>query len=394
MNRFLMTLFLFVMTLALTSQEVSVAVFYEKKPQGVTITIQKGVYLVYNDYDIIDTLQIGNNISIIKESDYLVYRHKTKAWATNKNIRIVNNTDNAAFFINYSGSIEPARCYEGWIKVKLHEYSVLAVNYVNLDAYVAAIVERLSTGMASEEFFKAQAVMYRTFCLVNYAKHENEGFDLCDGTHCQIYNNKSTNRIIINASKKTSNLVMVDKYQNLLNPVSHLNSGGYTAPSEYVYGVSEPHLKSVKDEFAENGNNYNWKILIPAAEWQSYLINKGIKSAENKLYKQLLIVQQDERLNEFKIDNETISLNTIRTDWGWKSSLFSMSLDKGVITIIGKGNGTGVGLSVESARTMASKGFIYDNILKFYYSDIIITNLNHMNIYSEMLQKVRKEKPL
>jgi len=389
-----MTLFLFVMTLALTSQEISVAVFYEKKPQGVTITIQKGVYLVYNDYDIIDTLQIGNNISIIKESDYLVYRHKTKAWATNKNIRIVNNTDNAAFFINYSGSIEPARCYEGWIKVKLHEYSVLAVNYVNLDAYVAAIVERLSTGMASEEFFKAQAVMYRTFCLVNYAKHENEGFDLCDGTHCQIYNNKSTNRIIINASKKTSNLVMVDKYQNLLNPVSHLNSGGYTAPSEYVYGVSEPHLKSVKDEFAENGNNYNWKILIPAAEWQSYLINKGIKSAENKLYKQLLIVQQDERLNEFKIDNETISLNTIRTDWGWKSSLFSMSLDKGVITIIGKGNGTGVGLSVESARTMASKGFIYDNILKFYYSDIIITNLNHMNIYSEMLQKVRKEKPL
>lgn len=382
------------MTLPMSSQDISVAIFYEKKPQGVTITIQKGTYFVYNDYDIVDTLQIGNNISIVKEAEYLVYRNKAKAWGTKKDIRIVNNGDNAAFFINYSGSVEPARCYEGWIKVKLHEYSVLAVNYINLDAYVAAIVERLGTGMASEEFFKAQAVMYRTFCTLNYAKHENEGFDLCDGTHCQIYSNKSTNRIIINASKKTSNLVMVDKYQNLLNPISHLNSGGYTAPSEYVYGAAETHLKSVKDEFAENGNNYSWKILIPAAEWQSYLIKKGVKSAENKLYKQLLIVQQDTRENEFKIDNETISLNTIRTDWGWKSSLFSMSLDKGVITIVGKGNGTGVGLSVESAKTMASKGFTYDNILKFYYSDIIITNLNHMNIYSEMLQKIRKEKPL
>ena len=155
---------------------------------------------------------------------------------------------------------------------------------------------------------------------------------------------------------------MVDKYQNLVNPVSHLNSGGYTAPSEYVYGVAETHLKAVKDTFAVQGNNYNWKMLIPSAEWQSYLIKKGLKSAENKLHKQLLIVQQDERANEFKIDNETISLNTIRTDWGWKSSLFSMSLDKGVITIIGKGNGAGVGLSVESAKTMASKGYTYDNI--------------------------------
>ncbi|MDD2634242.1 MAG: SpoIID/LytB domain-containing protein [Bacteroidales bacterium] len=394
MNKFLMTIVFWGMTLAMISQEISVAIFYDKKPQGVTITIQKGVYLVYNDYEIVDTLQIGNNINIIKEGDYLVYRNKAKAWATNKNVKIVNSGDNAAFFINYSGSIEPARCYEGWLKVKLHDYSILAINYVNIEAYVAAIVERLGTGMASEEFFKAQTVMYRTFCVLNYEKHKNEGFDLCDGIHCQVYNNKATNRIIINASKKTSNLVMVNKYQKLVNPVSHLNSGGYTAASEYVYGVPESHLKSIKDEFADNGSNYNWKILIPAAEWQTYLVKKGLKSAENKLYKQLLIIQQDKRLKEFVIDDENISLNTIRTDWGWQSSFFSMSLDKGVITVTGKGSGAGVGLSVESAKTMASKGFTYDKILNYYYSNIIITTLNHINIYSEMLKKTKKEKPL
>ncbi|MDD4150705.1 MAG: SpoIID/LytB domain-containing protein [Bacteroidales bacterium] len=393
MNKFLLTFIFTGTTLVMMSQEISVAVFYDKKPQGVTITIQKGIYLVYNDFDIVDTLQIGNNVSIVRESDFLVYRNRAKAWATNKDIRIVNSVDDAAFFINYSGSVEPARCYEGWIKVKSNDYSILAINYINIDAYVASIVEGLGAGMASEEFFKAQAVMYRTFCVLNYAKHKNEGFDLCDGTHCQIYKNKSTNRIIINASKKTSNLVMVDKYQNLVNPVFHLNSGGYTAPSEYVYGVAESHLKAVKDTFATNGNNYNWKMLIPSAEWQSYLIKKGVKSAENKLHKQLLIVQQDERANKFKLDNETISLNTIRTDWGWKSSFFSMSFDKGVITVTGKGNGAGVGLSIESAKTMASKGYTYDKILKFYYSDIIITTLNHINIYSEMLQKIKNEKP-
>lgn len=393
MNKFLTTLVLFGTSFTMISQEIAVAIFYERKPQGVTITVQKGTYLVYNDYQLVDTLLAGNNISIVRESDYLVYRNRTKAWASDKDIRIINAVDEAAFFINYSGSVEPARSYDGWIKIKKHDYSILPINYVDIDSYVAATIEGLGTGMASEEFFKAQAVMYRTFALINYGKHASEGFDLCDGSHCQLYKNKSTNRVIINAAKKTTNLVMVDKYKNLVNPVFHTNSGGYTAPSEYVYGNSESHLVAIKDSFAVQGSNYKWKTLIPAAEWQAYLIKKGIKSAAQKLHKQLLIVQKDERLNEFIIGNESLSLNTIKTDWGWKSSYFSMTLDKGVITVEGKGSGSGVGMSIESAKIMATKGSKYDAILKFFYKDILITNLNHLNIYSEMLQNAKKEKP-
>jgi stage II sporulation protein D len=381
------------MSTLLTAQEISVAIFYEKKPQGVTLTVQKGSYLVYNDYSLVDTLNAGNNISIVKESEYLVYRNRAKAWATNKDIRIVS-VGESAFFINYSGSVESARCYDGWLKVKLNDYNILAINYVPIDSYVSAVVEGQGGGMASEEYFKAQAIMLRTLAVLNYGKHSSEGFDLCDGTHCKMYKNKATNRVIVNASKKTTNLILVDKYKNIVNPMSHLNSGGITAPSEYVWNTDETYLVAVKDDFASQGAGYSWKTLIPAADWQNYLVKKGMKSAASKLHKQLLIVQEKDRINKFKIGSESISLSTIKSDWGWKSSFFSMSLDKGVITVVGRGAGHGVGLSIESARAMASKGYTYDKILEYFYKDILITNLNHLNIYSEMIENGKKEKPL
>ncbi len=392
MIKFLTVLYIIGVSFIIPAQEVSVAVYYERKPQGVTITVQKGKYLVYNDFELVDTLNAGNNISIVEESEYLVYRNRSKAWATNTNIRIVNEGD-AAFFINYTGSVEPARCYEGWLKLSLKNYSILVLNYVPLDSYVAAIVEEQGGGMASEEYFKTRAVMARTYTVLNYGKHSNEGFDLCDGSHCQNYKNKATNRVVINSSKKTANLVLVDKYKNLINPFYHLNSGGFTIPAEYVWDKEQTYLTSIVDEYASEGQNFSWKTLIPAAEWQTYLINKGLKSASSKLHKNLLIKQDKNRISEYKVGDDAIKLYTIMSDWGWKSSYFTMSLDKGVISVKGNGLGNGVGLSVESAKVMASKGYIYSDILNYFYKDIRIVNLNELNVYAQMIASNKKEKP-
>jgi len=378
--------------IGITAQEVSVAIYYERKPQGVTLTVQKGTYLVYNDFELVDTLQAGNNISVIKESEYLVYRNRAKAWATDKNIRIVN-TKESAFFINYTGSVEPARCYEGWMKFSVDDYSMQVLNYVPLDSYVAAIVEGQGGGMSSEEFFKARSVMIRTYTVLNLGKHKTEGFDLCDGSHCQAYKNKATNRVIINAAKKTTTKIMVDKYKNLINPLYHQNSGGITIPAEFVWEKSESHLATVNDEFASMGDSYHWKTLIPATDWQAYLVKKGLKSAESKLHKQLLVKQENERLSDFIVGKESIKLHTVKSDWGWKSSFFTMTLNKGVITVIGRGSGHGVGMSIESSKAMASKGYQYDYILTYFYKNIRIIQLNELSIYNQILANNKKEKP-
>lgn len=376
---------------SLAAQEISVALFYDRKPQGVTVTVQKGSYLVYKDYELVDTLTTGTNINIVKESQYLVYRNRAKAWAIDSDIRIVNQGE-SAFFINYTGSVEPARCYEGWLKVSLADYHIYAINFAPLDSYISAVVEAQASGMVSEEYFKMQSIISRTWAMKNYGKHSSEGFELCDGSHCQTYKNKATNRVVIKAAQKTSSLVLVDKYKKLINAAYHKNSGGYTSHSSFAWNAQDSYLIPVVDSFATQGKGYSWKVLIPAVEWQAYLTKKGMKSADGKLHKQLLI-KQDSRVSSFKVGNDSIRLATIMADWGWKSSYFTMTLDNGVITVKGKGSGHGVGVSQESAIIMSQKGYKYDYMLKYFYKDIRIVNINELNVFAEMKSKIDKERP-
>ncbi len=393
MNRILTFVVFLFFAVVITAQEVSVALFYDRKPQGVTVTVQKGTYLVYDDKKLIDTITVGNNVNIVKESDYLVYRNRAKAFATDKDIRIVNSGE-ASFFINYTGSVEAARCFEGWLKIKRNDFNVIAVNYVALDNYVAGIVEAEGGALTSEEYFKAMAVVFRTFTIFNLSKHNSEGFDFCDGSHCQIYKNKATNRVIIQAAKKTTNLVMVDKYMNVIQALYHLNSGGYTADGSFVLNKKIDYLKPVKDTFAVYGKNYSWKLLIPGVKWQEFLVKRGLKSANSKLVKDLIVNMPNGRISAFKIATDSVKLAAVTSDLGWESSYFSMSLDKsGVITVNGKGSGHGAGLSQESAMTMASRGYTYDKILNYFYKDVHLVNLNNMNVYTSMVKSNQGERP-
>lgn len=393
MNRILTFVILCNVVGILAAQEVSVAVFYDRRPQGITLTVQKGRYLVYDDKKIVDTLEIGNNINIVKESDYLVYRNRAKAFATDKDIRIVNSGE-ASFFINYTGSVEAARCYEGWLKVKRSSYHIFGVNYVPLESYVAGCVEAEGAAVTSEEYFKAMAVILRTFTMFNLSKHSSEGFDFCDGSHCQIYKNKATNRVIIQAAKKTANMVMVDKYMNIIQALYHLNSGGLTADGSIVINKKTEYLKPVKDTFAVYGKSYSWKLLMPGIEWQEFLVKKGMKTANSKLVKDLIVNQQSSRISAFKVGTDSVKLAYVRTDLGWKSAYFTMSLDKsGVITVNGKGSGHGAGLSQESAMIMATRGYTYDKILDYFFKDIHIVNVNSLNVYSVMEKNTQTERP-
>lgn len=377
----------------LIAEEVSISLFHDRKIQGITLTVQKGSYIVFDDKKIVDTLEIGSNITVIKESDYLVYRNRTKAFATDQDLVIVNRGE-ASFFLNYTGSVEPAKNFEGWLKIKRSHGFIYVINYIELDQYIAGIIEAERGTLASEEYYKAIAVILRTSIFLNLGKHKSEGFDFCDSRHCYLYKNRAGNRVIIQAAKKTNKQVIVDNSLNMINPVYHLNSGGLTADGS-VLGIASDYLKSVVDTFAIYGQNYQWKLLILGAEWQQYLVRKGLKSAQSKLFKDLLIDQKSTRIIKYKLGNENLSVDDVRTDLNWNSAFFSMMIDKsGVITVSGRGNGHGVGLSLESAFNMAAKGYKYEQILYYFYKNTKVVSCNSLLIYSQLERELKNEKPL
>ena len=63
---------------------------------------------------------------------------------------------------------------------------------VPLDDYVAAsILSEVSplgeTPDTVARIFQIQAVVARTYAVFSIGRHHAEGFDLCDSTHCQLY---------------------------------------------------------------------------------------------------------------------------------------------------------------------------------------------------------------
>src|SRR5262245_16022332 len=63
---------------------------------------------------------------------------------------------------------------------------------VDLESYVLdTILSEVSPLNESESvisgIFEVQAVVARTYAVSRIGRHRDEGFDLCDSTHCQVY---------------------------------------------------------------------------------------------------------------------------------------------------------------------------------------------------------------
>jgi stage II sporulation protein D len=87
-------------------------------------------------------------------------------------------------------------------------------------------------------------------------------------------------------------------------------------------------------------------------------------------------------LPDYRIGSFSLPFTKIRNDLGLRSAFFSVTANSGSVTLKGRGNGHGVGLCQEGAMVMASKGFKFKQIIDFYFSDVIITDIS--NVKKEM----------
>jgi stage II sporulation protein D len=75
-------------------------------------------------------------------------------------------------------------------------------------------------------------------------------------------------------------------------------------------------------------------------------------------------------------------LRTIRSDLNLRSTFFSVYANSDSVILKGRGYGHGVGLCQEGAMVMASKGFKFKDIINFYYSGVIISDIkNAVNLH-------------
>lgn len=240
------------------------------------------------------------------------------------------------------------------------------INTLDLEEYIAGTVESEGGVNALPEFYKAQAVIARTFAVKNFHRHAHEGFNLCDDVHCQAYKGKSRmNRQIYDAVLMTRNELLVNNAGEPAITAYHANCGGVTGSAAVEWNRELPYLVPVKDPFCDRSAHRNWSKVLTGSEWKAYLEKKAPGD-----YDAVFSDGDTGRRKYLDRVSKKIAMKTVREDLGLKSSFFWVEENNGNVIIHGHGYGHGLGLCQEGAMEMARMGYTYVDILMFYFSNL------------------------
>ena len=160
----------------------------------------------------------------------------------------------------------------GDLEVILADAGIRLINSLDLEKYFPGTVESEGGANALPEFYKAQAVIARTFAIKNFHRHAHEGFNLCDDVHCQAYKGKSRmNRKIYDAVLKTRNELLANSAGEPVITAYHANCGGITGSASVEWNRELPYLVPVNDPFCDRSAHRNWSKVLTENEWKTYL---------------------------------------------------------------------------------------------------------------------------
>lgn len=284
----------------------------------------------------------------------------------------------AIFSLYSDGGNKKRDCYyDDHLEVSVENNQLIFVNVVNMENYVAGVVQSEVRGISDKlDFYKVQAIISRTYAINNLKRHINDGYNLCDGVHCQVYKSRNNTPIILTATVQTADEVIVDSSDAVITAAFYSNSGGQTINSGDIWNYNISYLSAVEDTFSLSMKNTYWEKKMTKSEWLNFLAHQYKYPIHERIMRDsALSFEQISRQSNFC---GNIPLKNIRRDMNLKSTFFSVSCTGEQVLLSGKGYGHGVGLSQEGAVRMVNLGYSVDDVIKFYYTGVNIKKLDQL----------------
>ncbi|MBP5708951.1 MAG: SpoIID/LytB domain-containing protein [Bacteroidales bacterium] len=362
---------LFFPTYIWAQEHVKIRLFADYNLSTTTITIGKGPYTLATDNGNKFELKENDMLVVMLVNKKIVVKRGNDPSFTCDSLKMTTSSKESYFSIRANGTQTTKRTYNGDITCYHDLGGILITNILEVEDYIAGVVEAEGGTGNQTEYIKTQAIIARTYLYKYHDKHSLDGFDLCDGTHCQAFHGIASEEEIVAATNDTKGQIIVGSDNQPIQAAFHSNCGGETANSEDVWLAELPYLRSVKDPYCvKSSRNANWEVRIPLSEWKGYMQGKGYAGTNNNDF----IFSQTKRVTNYKANTFIYPLSEIRNDFNLKSTLFSVSLADNEVVLKGKGYGHGVGLCQEGAIEMARQGHKYNDIINFYYYGVKIVN--------------------
>ncbi len=352
-----------------TPAEFRLGLFYGKEIRACVFSVTQGEYMLVADGKTIAVARMGNMFHIALNGDLLEIRDTLQSYGAFHSVHCKGVSENNVFQVRPVSPPQPAKESDDDLVLTATDFTISLVNYIDLEKYLAGTVESEGGAGAGIEFYKAQAILARTYAVKNFTRHAPQGFNLCDGVHCQAYNGKSRmNPLIYEAALSTKDLVLATKDSTAVTIAYHGNCGGLTSSASMAWNDDLPYLVSVPDPFCTGSAQHEWRKTITLTAWNDYLAKKGIIGSQPTDF----ILTDGARAKYTGPENNPLALATIRNDLNLRSSFFTLEPAGDNMIIHGYGSGHGVGLCQDGAIQMARVGYTYIDILMYYFHNLII----------------------
>lgn len=260
------------------------------------------------------------------------------------------------------------------VAVPLEEYVLgTALSEVSPVGEPAATVERI---------FEVQAVLARTYALAHLDRHARDGFDLCDTTHCQLYEPARIGasrftEAARQAVARTRGVILV--YGNRpVDAVFHADCGGHTASAADVWGgPAVPYLIGSPDEVPSETHR-TWDTTLSLTQVRN-AVASAARAAIGARVKAVRVAARDDsgRATEIEIRGERAvtvrseqfraSVNDALGPKAIQSTRFDVTRVPAGFRFSGTGYGHGVGLCQVGAAARARRGESLEEILAAYF---------------------------
>lgn len=155
--------------------------------------------------------------------------------------------------IKYYGGFEYYRPAGGNLNV---------INVVELTDYVKGVIPYEVNPSWPVETQKAMALCAKSYAINNYRKHSQKGFDLCNGTDCQVYRGTNGANSVSDQAVEAVNGKFVVYNREVCMTYYHASSGGYTEDAVNIWGKDIPYLKAVEDVYLERLLPYSNTVTL------------------------------------------------------------------------------------------------------------------------------------
>lgn len=271
---------------------------------------------------------------------------------------------------------------ESPITIRLLDTSNNTISEINLEDYIVGVVAAEMPASFDMEALKAQAVAARTYAM--YKKEtRNLDYDLVIGVSDQAYqNNKQLldkwGLSFFNYFLKVRDAVLETKNEILtyegevINAFYFAMSNGYTENSELVFQEDLPYLNSVPSTWEDESLN-NYEVTSSMSK-EEFCTSLGITCEQIEIKD--IEKSNANRVLNITINNQAFEGTTVRQKLGLRSTDFEIEIVDNNVQITTKGYGHGVGMSQYGANGMAKDGYTYEEILKYYYQNTEIEQID------------------